>query len=196
MKAKEVKRLLGITQQTLYNYNKMNKIKYTKLNNNHYEYDEDEVYRLIGKTETERVNIIYSRVSLPKQKEDLLRQIERLLQYTITKGEKIDNQYSDIKSGMNFERDGLNTVINRVINNEIDKIFVENKDRLTRFGFELLVNLFKKFGTEIVVVNNIDSVNDEQELIDDLLSIIHYFSMKSYSHRRQINKLKSVLTEA
>ena len=81
-----------------------------------------------------------------------------------------------------------------VINNEINKIFIAYKDRLTRFGFDYFFNLFKKFDVEIVTLNNpIDEVNLEQELTEDLISIIHHFSMKMYSNRRK--KLKEIQKE-
>ena len=70
---------------------------------------------------------------------------------------------------------------------------VENKDRLCRFGFELLEKLCSFYGTKILVANNLTEKNFEEELTEDLLAIIHYFSMKSYSHRRKLNRLKQEL---
>ena len=93
---------------------------------------------------------------------------------------------------MNFkDRDGLNLIISEVIENKIDTIFVENKDRLARFGFELLEKMFESFGTKIVVISNAENTTYEQELTQDLISIIHHFSMKSYSNRRKLNKIKT-----
>ena len=97
---------------------------------------------------------------------------------------------------MNFkDRDGLNLIISEVISNKIDTVFVENKDRLARFGFELIEKLFDSFGTKIVVISNADNITYEQELTQDLISIIHHFSMKSYSNRRKLNKIKRELSE-
>jgi predicted site-specific integrase-resolvase len=79
------------------------------------------------------------------------------------------------------------------LNNEIDTIIIENKDRLCRFGFELFENLCKCFNTKIIVTSNIEDKTYEQELTEDLISIIHYFSMKSYSNRRKLNKAKEIL---
>ena len=95
---------------------------------------------------------------------------------------------------MNFDRIGLNDLIQLVIEGKIEYIIIENKDRLVRFGFELLTNLFKFYGTKIIIINNsIQNKSYEQELTDDLISIIHYFSMKSYSNRRKLNKIKKEL---
>jgi len=82
-----------------------------------------------------------------------------------------------------------------VINHEVDKVIIENKDRLTRFGFELLKETFRKHGTEIIVISEVDNKSYEQELTDDLISIIHYYSMKSYSHRRQLHNAQKALEE-
>lgn len=72
-------------------------------------------------------------------------------------------------------------------------VIVENRDRLVRFGYEFVEMFFKKFGTEIIVVSDVDNRTYEQELTDDLISIIHYYSMKSYSHRRKLHKIEEEL---
>ena len=72
---------------------------------------------------------------------------------------------------------------------------MENKDRLVRFGFDLVKELFRQHGTEIIVVSDADNKTYEQELTEDLISIIHYYSMKSYSNRRKMNKIKKILSE-
>ena len=83
-----------------------------------------------------------------------------------------------------------------VIQNEVELLVIENKDRLTRFGYDLLEQLFKYFGTKILVLNNvIENKTYEQELTEDLISIIHYFTMKNYSHRRKLNKLRKEIEE-
>lgn len=194
MKAKDVKRLLGVTQKTINSYIKLDKIKFIKINDYHYEYDEESVYKLLGKKHINRVNVTYSRVSLSKQKDDLISQTKRLYDFTISNGYTIEKQFEDVKSGMNFQdRKGLNQLINEVIDGKIENIIIENKDRLARFGFELLENMFLKYNTKIIVTSNVDNKTYEQELTDDLISIIHYFSMKSYSNRRKLNKIKTEL---
>jgi len=83
-----------------------------------------------------------------------------------------------------------------VIQNDVELIVIENKDRLIRFGYSTLESIFKYFGTKILVLNDtIENKSFEQELTDDLISIIHYFTMKSYSHRRKLNKLRKDLEE-
>ena len=97
---------------------------------------------------------------------------------------------------MNFtERKAFMKLLTMVINHEVKTVIVENKDRLVRFGFDLVKELFKQHGTEIIVVSDADNKTYEQELTEDLISIIHYYSMKSYSNRRKMNKIKKILSE-
>ena len=97
---------------------------------------------------------------------------------------------------MNFtERKAFMKLLTMVINHEVKTVIVENKDRLVRFGFDLVKELFRQHGTEIIVVSDTDNKTYEQELTEDLISIIHYYSMKSYSNRRKINKIKKILSE-
>ena len=195
MKSSKVKQILNVTQQTLSNYVAKGILHPVKLSKTHYEYDEDEVYALLGKNKNnDRISVTYARVSLPKQKDDLERQIERLYSYAISNGYNISEQLSDIKSGMEFEkRKDFMKLLNMVCENRVKTVIVENKDRLVRFGFNLLKEVFKLHGTEILVMSDIPNKSYEQELTDDLISIIHYYSMKSYSNRRKLNNAEKIL---
>ena len=90
-------------------------------------------------------------------------------------------------------RKQFNQLLDMVINNEINTVIIENKDRLVRFGFDLIETLFAKHGTNIVVVSETENKTYEQELTDDLISIIHYYSMKSYSNRRKLHNAETAL---
>lgn len=138
MKSREVQRVLGVTQRTLANYIKRGVLHPVKVNKTHYDYDPKEVYALIGKKE-ERMNVTYARVSLNKQKNDLVTQNERLYNFCISKGITINKQYQDIKSGMSFsDRKSFSELLKLVCQYKVDKVIIENKGRLCRFGFELL----------------------------------------------------------
>ena len=193
MKAREVKKILGVTQKTLNAYVKNGKLNPLVVNSHHYEYDRDEVYSLIKKSK-ERVNVTYARVSLPKQKNDLVTQNERLYDFALRNGYAIQDQLQDIKSGMAFaERKAFMKLIDMVINNSVEYVIIENRDRLVRFGFELVKEIFAKHGTEIIVMNEAENKSYEQELTDDLIAIIHYYSMKSYSNRRKLHNAEKAL---
>lgn len=194
MKAKDVLNILNITRTTLTKYHKTGLIKIDSIINGDYIYNDDSVYALVGKSnkKTNKINVIYARISNPPKKY-LDEQIERLLNFSTSNGIEISKIYSDVKSGMNFERDDFNKLIIDIIDGKINLLIIENKDRLVRFGFELLQQLAKYYDTKIIVVNNLSEKNFEQELTEDLISIIHYFSMKSYSNRRKLNKIKKEL---
>lgn len=97
---------------------------------------------------------------------------------------------------MSFDRLGFQKLCRDVISGNVEMIVIENKDRLMRFGYEMFESFFKYFGTTILVLNEeISNKSYEQELTEDLISILHYFSMKSYSHRRKINKMRKELEQ-
>lgn len=196
MRVKEVKKILGVTNRTVCNYVKTGKIRFTKINNCRYDYNDEDVYRLAGKSIENRKVVTYSRVSLSKQKSDLESQTKRLYDFAISNGYVLDHQYSDVKSGMNFnDRKDFNRLMTEILDNKIDTIIIENKDRLCRFGFDMFENLCKCFNTKIIVTSNVEDKTYEQELTEDLVSIIHHFSMKAYSNRRKLNKMKEIMQE-
>ena len=119
------------------------------------------------------------------KKNDLEKQNERLYNFAANRGIQLSEQLQDIKSGMNFnERKAFAKLIKMVTMHKIGKVIVENKDRLVRFGFDLIKEMFKLHGAEIIVMSDVNNKSYEQEMTDDLISIIHYYSMKSYSNRK------------
>lgn len=198
MKAREVLKLLNITRPTLCKYAKIGLIKTILKPNGLYEYDENDVYAFIGlKKEKSNIKIIsYSRVSTQNQKEQLKEQTQRIYNSCISKGIALNEQIEDIKSGMSFDRKGFQKLCQMVIQKQVKMVVVENKDRLVRFGYEIIEGIFRYFGCSILVLNDeIQNKTYEQELTEDLISIIHYFSMKSYSHRRKLNRIRKELEE-
>ena len=197
MKANKVLKVLGISRSTLYRYKKDGIIKIkTKFNENFYEYDDDSVHRLLGDSTKSKNELIvsYARVSTQNQKKQLVEQNQRIYESCISRGLKLDKQFSDIKSGMSADRQEFQELLNDIIRNKIDTVVIENKDRLVRFGYEILEYVCKCHGCKILVLNDIlENKSYEQELTEDLISIIHYFTMKNYSHRRKLNKLRKEL---
>ena len=191
MKSGQVLKTLRITRPTLAKYIKEGYIKGKLLPNGQYDYDTNSVYSFLNKGFT-RKTVIYARVSTAKQKPDLENQVNTLISYMNEKGIGVDEVYKDIKSGMHFDRKGFNELLDAVMNNEIEKVYITYKDRFARLSFDLMVKLFSNFGTEIVVINKIEN-NQEKELYEDLMSVIHSFSMKLYSGRRK--KLKEEIKD-
>ena len=197
----EVLNIFKIDSQTLYRWRKSGKIKSVHISSRKIMYEKESVNKLLGIKSTEeknkRKNVLYCRVSSTKQKDDLEKQKQILSDFCNSNGYIIDEIYSEIASGMNEDRIEFNKLIDSVINEEIENIYITNKDRLTRFGYKYFENLFDKFGTKIIVLNNtINQESFEQELSSDLISIIHHFSMKMYSNRRkQLKQVEKILNE-
>lgn len=191
MKANEVLKILNISRQTLCKYHKKGLIKADILPSKQLKYNDEDVFKFLNKN-LYRKNIIYSRVSTSSQKKDLENQEETLKQFCNKNGIKVDESYKDIGSGMNFERKDFQKLVNKIINYEVSKVFITYKDRLSRISFELFKNIFNNFKTEIIVLNDIDNEKlVEKEIFNEIISLIHSFSMKVYSNRRK-EKLKLI----
>ena len=196
MKANEVLNLLRITRPTLTKYVKEGIIKTEKLPNGRYEYDTESVYVFFNK-DVKRKTYIYARVSTPKQKPDLNNQIELLKQFCFTNGYTISGIYADIASGISFDkRKDFFKMLDEIIDNKVERVVITYKDRLSRVGFDLFFHLFKKYNCEIVVMSEVGSEKlDSQEIFEEIVSLLHCYSMKLYS-KRKFQKIKEVLTDA
>jgi predicted site-specific integrase-resolvase len=191
LRSKEFKKVLGLSNQALYERRKKGSLKFKIINGVYFYWLEEKI-----ETDTSRQNVIYCRVSNTKQKDDLDKQEIILKEYAISNGYKIDYVFKDIASGMNEDRRDLNELIKLVVENKVNKVFISYKDRLTRFGYNYFEYIFKMFGTEIEVVNLTKEEDFQTELTQDLISIIHHFSMKMYSNRgKELNALKKVLQQ-
>ena len=194
MKANEVLKLLRITRPTLTKYVKEGLVKVEKLPNGRYEYDSESVYSFLNK-DMKRKTYIYARVSASKQKPDLNNQIELLKQFCFTNGYTISGIYSDIASGISFEkRNDFFKMLDDIIDNKVERVVITYKDRLSRIGFDLFYHLFQKYNCEIVIMSEVGSEKlDRQEIFEEIESLLHCYSMKFYS-KRKIQKVKEVLT--
>lgn len=188
MKSKEVLQLLKISRVTLSKYVTNGTIIVTKLDNGYYDYDKDSVFKLLKKDN--RINVLYSRVSTHKQKNDLKTQTKQLINYCKKNDIDYKTVYEEIASGIDLDRKQFSLLIDEVINYKIANIYVTYKDRLTRLSFSTIESIFKKFGTEIIVINDLNDKNASDEMFDELVSIIHIYSTSKYSKRKNkvINK--------
>ena len=186
MKAKEALKILKITRPTLTKYVKDGKIKVKKLPSGMYDYDEDSVFSIAGLC-GERTCAIYARVSTQKQKKDLSNQIEIIRKYANENGYSVDNVYSDIASGLNYDRGEFQTMLNEIIQYKIKTVIISNKDRLTRVSFDMWKQLFRQFSCELIVANQdeTNTENSEKEIFEDIISLLHCFAMRMYSARRK-----------
>jgi putative resolvase len=191
----EFSKAIGVTIQTLRNWDKNGNLKPHHVGKSGYRYysqDQLQCYLgLRGKFKPDRKIIGYCRVSSVKQKDDLERQIENVKNYMMAKGYSFD-VITDIGSGINYNKKGLNKLVDMVVASEVEKVVVLNKDRLLGFGYELIENLFDKYGATIEIIDNSEK-NEEQELIEDLVQIVTVFSCRLQGKRA--NKAKKMIKE-
>ena len=191
---------LGVSIQTLRNSDKEGKLKPTYVTENGYRYYSEDLlnkFRNIKNVnKIKKKNILYARVSTKNQKDELNRQIDNLKQYAYSKGYSFEI-ITDIGSGINYKKEGLLKMINLVECGEVDRIIVLYKDRLIRFGYDLIEYICKLNDTKIEIVDN-STISKEQELTEDLIQIITVFSNKLYGARskKTINLIKSVKENA
>ena len=182
-------KMLGVTPPTLRKWEKDGKIKSIRTVGNHRKYNIEDINVLLtGELpKNDKIVVGYCRVSTSEQKEDLERQKYLIENYCVSKGYKY-KLISDIGSGINYNKKGLIELIKLINNKEISKIILNYKDRLIRFGYEIIEQLCSLNDIEIEIINNTDDKTYEQELVDDVLSIITVYSSKLYGSRSHKNK--------
>ena len=195
MTAKEVLRVLQITRPTLTKYVKENKLKVTVKGNGRYDYDADSVYKMLNK-DIERKTYLYARVSTQKQKKDLENQVQLLKNFCFQNGYIIHGIYQDIASGISFDkRKQFFDMLDEILSGRVKRVIITYKDRLSRVGFELFTHLFNRYGCEIIVMSEIGSEKlDREEILEEIISLLHCYSMKLYSNRKA-EKMKEILEE-
>ena len=173
-KPKDFAELLGVSVKTLQRWDRENilKAKRTPTDRRYYTYEQYLEFKGINSANNNRKTIIYSRVSTNGQKDDLKNQIEFLLNFTSSKGIIVDEIIEDIGSGLNYNRRKWNKLIEECMGNKVDSIIVT-----------------RKYNVKIIVVNN-ELLSSKEELVQDIISILHVFSCRIYGLRKYKKKIK------
>lgn len=186
---------IGVTVQTLRNWDKSGKLKPAYVSETgHRYYSDEQLAKATGLFYQESVPkyvVGYCRVSTRKQTDNLDRQIECVQQYCISRGYCFQI-ISDVGSGINYNKKGLQSLLKMVMNNEVSKIVVMYKDRLVRFGFELIDFICKFHGVEIEVIDNTEKT-EQEELVEDLIQICTVFSARLSGKRA--NRARKIIAE-
>ena len=190
-KPKEFAELLNVSVITLQRWDNDGKLKAfrTPTNRRYYTYEQYLEYTGIHKETDSRKIVIYTRVSTSNQKDDLKNQVEFLRQYANAKGIIVDEVIEDYGSGLNYNRKKWNRLIDSCMKNEISTIIITHKDRFIRFGYDWFESFLAKFNVEIIVVNN-ESLSPQEELVQDIISILHIFSCRIYGLRKYKKKIR------
>ena len=186
-------KILGVSAQTLRNCDAKGKLHPHHTSSNGYRYYSHEQLNQVMniKPNLDRLVIGYCRVSSNKQKDDLDRQIENMKVYLNAQGKPYEI-ISDIGSGINYNNQGLKELIKRISQNKVEKVVVLYKDRLVRFGFELVEYIASLHDCNIEIIDNTEKT-EQQELVEDLVQIITVFSCKLQGKRA--NKTRKLVKE-
>ena len=181
--------LIGKSVYTLRDWEKKGKlIPFYRTKGNQRMYSEEQLNEVLQiEQPKEKINIGYVRVSANHQKDDLERQ-EEIIELYLAKLGKEYQIISDIGSGINYKKRGLEKLLTMVSQNQVDTIYINFKDRLVRFGYELIEKVCQLHNTKIIIINKSEDKTDEQEMIEDIMNIIHVFSCRMNGKQSHINK--------
>ena len=191
-KPNEFGKMIGRTVNTLQRWDREGILKARRTPTNRRYYTEEDYYNIMGIQQENAENqvndvIIYARVSNQNQKDDLKNQVEFLKTYANAKGYIISSIITDIGSGLDYNRKGFNSIL---YSEKKQKILISYKDRFVRFGYSWFDNFLKSKGSEIIVVNN-QTLSPQQELVEDLISIIQIFSCRIDGLKKYKKKIKN-----
>lgn len=181
----EAAKLKGVSIDTLRRWEKSGKIQSVRTEGGHRRYRVADLLKI--DSPDSRHTVVYGRVSTRDKKDDLQRQIAVLEVYCESQGWDRVYTLSDIGSGMNYKKKGLLKVIDLLQRNEVERLVITDKDRLLRFGSELIFALCENNGTQVIILNKSIEQEPEQELVEDILSIITVFSARLYGKRSRRN---------
>lgn len=190
-KPKDFAELLGVSVKTLQRWDRdgILKANRTPTDRRYYTYDQYLQFKGINTVEDNREIVIYARVSTRNQKDDLKNQVEFLKTFCNSKGMIVSQCIEDFGSGLNYNRKKWNQLLNEVMENKIKTIVISNKYRFIRFGYDWFEKFCEKFHTSIIVVNN-ETLSPNEELVQDIISILHVFSCRLYGLRKYKKQIK------
>ena len=177
--------ILGLHPNTLRSYADQGKIPHYRNAAGQRLYDVDSYLQGNQENNQEAETVCYCRVSSHKQKDDLQRQVQ-FMQERFPDA----NIVTDVGGGLNFQRKGLVSLLERLHRGDKLQIVVAHRDRLARFGFELIQWMAEQNGGEILVLDNTDH-SPQQELTEDILAILHTFSCRLHGLRRYRNQIQA-----
>ena len=184
-KPKDFANLLGVSVKTLQRWDRdgILKANRTLTDRRYYTYNQYLQFKGIISDTDSRQTVIYARVSTRNQKDDLQNQVTFLRQFCNARGMMVDQCIEDYGSGLNYNRKKWNDLLDEVMEQKIKTIVITHKDRFVRFGYDWFEKFCMKFNTSITVVNNED-LSPQEELVQDIVSILHVFSCRLYGLRK------------
>lgn len=189
-KPKEFAELLNVSVKTLQRWDREEVLKAFRTPTDRRYYTHKQYLEFKGiDNNNERKIVIYTRVSTNNQKDDLKNQVKFLQDYVNAKGIITDEIIQDIGSGLNYNRKYWNKLLVECMENKIKTIVITHKDRFIRFGYSWFEKFLQRFNVEIIVVNN-EFLSPQEELVQDIISILHVFSCRIYGLRKYKKQIK------
>lgn len=190
MPIREFASKIGVSTQTIRRWEKEGKITPAyRTPSGHRMFTQEQVNQYSNRPIKDPITIAYSRVSSHSQKDDLVSQKQAIEQWIVNNGTVLDDHYTDIGSGLSFKRKNLQKIIDlAVIDHQPINLIVAHKDRLSRFGFDLIEHIFIITGGSITVIN-LESLSPQEELVQDIVTILHAFSSRLSGLRKYKNQI-------
>lgn len=182
--------------KTLQRWDREGRLVPTRSPGNRRVYTDDHVALATGlvRKTVDRKTIVYMRVSSPAQKPDLENQYSNLQQFCIAKGLVVDEWVKEVGGGLNFRRPKFLKIVDSIVLGQVAELVIAHKDRLVRFGYEMIEHLCQRHGCKLTVMN-VESLSPEQEMIQDMLAVVHCFSSRLYGLRNYRKALRKALED-
>ena len=198
-KPKDFAELLGVSVKTLQRWDREGILKAnrTPTDRRYYTYDQYLQFKGINIEHDKRKVVINARVPTKNQRDDLQDQTAFLRQFCNARGMIVDQCIEDYGSGLDYNRKKWNGLLDEVMEQKVKTIVITHKDRFIRFGYDWFERFCMKFHTTILVVNN-EELSPQEELVQDIISILHVFSRRLYGlrkYKKQIEKDEEIAEE-
>ena len=182
-------KVLGVSKSTMRRWEEEGRLKPERTPGGHRRYRSEDLGQMVHHPmpTAGRVTIAYARVSSHDQTADLEREAILLSEFCTRNGWPHE-VIRDRGSGLNYHKKGLRALLQRIMRNDVERLVIAHKDRLLRFGAELVFAICEEFQTEVVIVNKTEAMSYEEDLTQDVLEIITVFSARLYGARSPKNK--------
>ncbi|MFB6349909.1 IS607 family transposase [Moraxella sp. ZJ142] len=190
-------KIIGVSVSTLRRWDNEGVLpaKRTGFNQRYYTDDDIALVRQRnGVVPEDKKIVVYCRVSSKAQKDDLASQLSAMQQFCLARGIAVDEWHEEIGGGLNFKRKVFLSLMYRIIDGEIKQLYVAHKDRLARFGFDFFEEMAQRQGCQIIVANQ-EQLSPQQEMVEDMLAIVHSFSSRLYGLRKYKSKIKNLIED-
>ena len=188
-------KLVGVSVKTLQRWDREGRLSPARTPTKRRVYTDEHLAQILPRRHpAERKTVVYMRVSSQEQKPDLVNQRTVLEQFCAARGIVVTEWVSEVAGGLNFTRPRFLALVDQIVTNQVALVVIAHKDRLMRFGFDLFAHLCRRHACELVVMNT-ETLSPEQEMVQDLMTIVHCFSSRLYGLHNYRKALSQALKD-